>query len=176
MLLASLAALLLTLWRRLRRKRESLEVAGESEVQEDAVTDSRKGSARLRWWQELNQVKPDLVLPDHMRISEGLEVAAHRAVEAIAFERLKHGRDWLVRDSDYGAGERPPTHAAIKDKVNPAFARLTLEICDGDVMGCLADSKKILLVLDTPMYGTLRELVKIAPELRFCQQVVSELK
>ena len=26
------------------------------------------------------------------------------------------GRDWLVRDSDYGAGERPPTHAAIKDK------------------------------------------------------------
>lgn len=171
-LLASLAALLLALWRR-RRRQSRADVAGASEAQEvDVVTDSRKGSARLRWWQELNQVKPDLVLPDHLRNSEGLEVAAHRAVEAIAFERLKHGRDWLVRDSDYGAGERPPTHAAIKDKVNPAFARLTLEICDGDVMGGLADSKKILLVLDTPMYGTLRELVKVTPELRFCQQVV----
>lgn len=42
------------------------------------------------------------------------------------------GRDWLVRDSDYGAGGRPPTHAAIKDKVNPAFAQLTKEICSLD--------------------------------------------
>ena len=37
-------------------------------------------------------------------------------------------------------------------------------------------SRRQILNQDTPMYGTLRELVKIAPELRFCQQVVSELK
>ena len=40
----------------------------------------------------------------------------------------------------------------------------------------LSLSRRQILNQDTPMYGTLRELVKIAPELRFCQQVVSELK
>lgn len=37
------------------------------------------------------QVKPLLVLPDPTKPSEGLEVAAHQAVQQIAYERLKHG-------------------------------------------------------------------------------------
>lgn len=174
MLLCSIAVVLAAFWRRRLKwlRRETPEVAGGSENQDLIETESKKGTARLRWWQELNQVKPELVLPDHLQNSEGLEVAAHQAVEAIAYERLKHGRDWLVRDSDYGAGGKVPTHGAIKEKVNPAFARCIQEVCQGDVMKCLADSKNIILVLDTPMYGTLRELVKMGPELRYCQQVV----
>ena len=31
---------------------------------------------------------------------------------------------------------------------------------------------KVILLLDTPQYGTLRELVRVYPDLRFCQQVV----
>eukprot|EP00913_Durusdinium_trenchii_P000428 g391.t1 len=82
-------------------------------------------------------VKPLLVLPDPTKPSEGLEVAAHQAVQQIAYERLKHGKDWLVRDSDYAVDGKAPTHAAVKSKVNPQFAKLTQEICDGEIMKLL---------------------------------------
>ncbi|CAJ1395077.1 unnamed protein product [Effrenium voratum] len=130
-----------------------------------------KAAARLRWWQELNQVKPELVLPAAPDALHPVH-PMHKAVADMATERLQHGRDWLVRDSDYAVGDKAPAHAAVKGQVNPAFAQLVMEVCEQRLLEQLADVRTILLILDTPMYGTLSELAKLVPELRYCQQVV----
>ncbi|CAK0902215.1 unnamed protein product [Prorocentrum cordatum] len=83
---------------------------------------------------------------------------------------MGRGRDWLVRDSDYGEA---PAHSAVKAKVNGALVAAAQELFGEALPHLLAsDPQKLLLILDAPQYGTLRELVAAWPPLRCCQQVV----
>eukprot|EP00927_Polykrikos_kofoidii_P039685 TRINITY_DN34017_c0_g1_i1.p1 TRINITY_DN34017_c0_g1~~TRINITY_DN34017_c0_g1_i1.p1 ORF type:complete len:406 (+),score=55.85 TRINITY_DN34017_c0_g1_i1:70-1218(+) len=141
-----------------------------------------KGSKRLEWWQRLNEVKPTLWLPEPQRSSPSCAVLdqeedtmltrVHTAVAGVAEARLSKGKDWLVRDADYGVSA-PPAHAAVKTKVNAAIVKAIVEISQGSLPAQLAkDPRLILLLLETPMYGSLRGIVEAFPELRCCQQVV----
>jgi len=134
-----------------------------------------KGAERLKWWSRLNECKPALVLPqiqEHAPVSPTVEEEpeAHRAVSALVEDRVKRGKDWLVRDSDYGTA---PAHASIKEKVNEAFVKAIDDVFGAAFPTVLAaDPRRILLVLDAPQYGTLRDLVNKYPQLRCSQQVV----
>ena len=123
-----------------------------------------------QWWQRLNQEsKPELQLPDIKQPCSEPPPAAYTAVANMVLERVHEGRDWLVRDSDYGAA---PAHAGIKAKVNAALVSTMREVL-GDLGAHLAaDPRNVLLLLDTPQYGSVREMVSSFPCLRFCQQVV----
>lgn len=83
-----------------------------------------KAAARLEWWQRLNDLKPPLTLPEPRCTPGPLppEPPVYHAVVALAQDRLARGRDWLVRDSDYGA-KAPPAHGAIKARSARARAR-----------------------------------------------------
>jgi len=130
----------------------------------------------LEWWQRLNEVKPALVIPE-LRPWAGSPLAlgeapkAHKDVVALAQDRLTRGRDWLVRDSDYGP---TPTHSNIKAQVNPALVRAVRAALgeEGLAKYLATDPRRVVLLLDTPRYGTLRHLVDAWPALRCCQQVV----
>mmetsp|Transcript_46327 Transcript_46327/g.143498 ORF Transcript_46327/g.143498 Transcript_46327/m.143498 type:complete len:384 (-) Transcript_46327:44-1195(-) len=135
-----------------------------------------KGAERLEWWQRLNQVKPELLLPELQGAGpQGLRASAaapeaYREVARVAGERLGRGRDWLVRDSDYGEA---PAHSAVKAKVNAALRAAVAEVFGAALPQRLAeDPRRLLLLLDTPQYGTLRELVAAFPQLQCSQQVV----
>jgi len=136
-----------------------------------------KGSERLEWWQRLNEVKPELTLPELQDGgAEALELAgeavpaAYLAAVQEAMKRLKKGKDWVVRDSDYGTA---PTHAAVKAKVNAALVSTMTEVLGPTLPEQLAqDPRRVLLLLDTPQYGTLRGIVASYPRLGCCQQVV----
>lgn len=142
-----------------------------------------KVAERLRWWQRLNEIKPALVLPDLQVAPSGMSyeptslanaclsmAKTHQAVTAVVEERFSKGKDWLVRDSDYGS---TPAHSAVKAKVNAALISAIIEVSEGILPEQLAaDPKTILLLLDTPRYGSFSEIVAKFPQLRCCQQVV----
>lgn len=157
-------------------------------VKDDAETRNQpkkknKTAERLKWWQQINEVKPVLTLPALQTSpssapyelddsSEGCQTlsAIHKAVASIAEDRLNRGKDWLVRDSDYGA---MPAHATVKAKVNAALINTIEKVVGNGLPDELArDPHKILLLLDTPQYGTLSEIVAKFPGLRCCQQIV----
>mmetsp|Transcript_150720 Transcript_150720/g.420126 ORF Transcript_150720/g.420126 Transcript_150720/m.420126 type:complete len:352 (+) Transcript_150720:93-1148(+) len=134
-----------------------------------------KGRERLEWWQRLNEVKPALILPDprqvrHQGVRGNDEPAVYRSVVDIVKERLGAGKDWLVRDSQYGEA---PAHSAVKAKVNSAIVGAVLETFGESLAEQLAaDFRRVVLLLDTPLYRTLHELAAAVPRLRFCPQVV----
>jgi len=75
-----------------------------------------------------------------------------------------------VRDSDYGTA---PAHAAVKAEVNAELMQAVVEVFGPALPQRLAgDPRQLLLLLDTPQYGTLRRLVEAFPALRCCQQLV----
>jgi len=142
-----------------------------------------KTSERLRWWQQINELKPVLTLPALRTAPSGAPYTPsdpasersalaeiHEAVASVAEDRLSRGKDWLVRDSDYGP---MPAHAGVKARVNAALAGAIGDVFGGELPAMLAsDPRTILLLLDTPQYGTLGELAAKFPSLRCCQQVV----
>lgn len=132
---------------------------------------SSKGTARLEWWQRLQALKPELRLPKAPAAPEGCGVPrAWQAVEKMVKERSESGRDWLVRDSDYGD---VPAHSAVKKRVNGALLAAIQRVFGESLCEQLmSDSRKVLLILDTPQYGTLGELVAGYPGLQCCQQVI----
>jgi len=138
-----------------------------------------KTAARLEWWQRLNEIKPELTIPElppEAPVPDGKAAApaAYTAVANLAYDRLGRGRDWLVRDSDYVvAPGSVPAHAAIKSQVNAALVKLAEEHLGPDFATSMSrDPRRIVLLLDTPNYGTLRELASRWPELQCCQQVI----
>lgn len=142
-----------------------------------------KTSERLRWWQQINELKPVLTLPALRTAPSGAPYTPsdsanerpalaeiHEAVASVAEDRLNRGKDWLVRDSDYGP---MPAHAGVKARVNAALVGAISDVLGGELPAMLAsDPRTILLLLDTPQYGTLGEIVAKFPSLRCCQQVV----
>lgn len=137
-----------------------------------------KAAERLKWWQQLNQVKPQLTLPsprcpEALGSAPGLGDSAkkmHQTVVDVAEARLKRGNDWLVRDSDYGVA---PAHAGVKGKVNAALVAAIAEITGDALPSLLAeDPKRIILLLDAPQFGTLSSIVERFPEMRYCQQAI----
>jgi len=146
-----------------------------------------KARARLEWWQRLQQLKPELVLPDlqirpsgeQYQLSTSSDAsawrAAHKRVAHDVDDRMKRGKDWLVRDSDYQVDPNgpAPAHSNVKAKVNEALVKAIIEVSDNALPEWLAkDPRRIMLLLDTPRYGTLREIAKVFPAIQCCQQVV----
>lgn len=177
-LLGLASGLALWLRRACRRRQRSTESKGEqrgklvpSKAKENQEPKD-KARARLEWWQRLNEVKPALVLPGLRipRSGQELEPAVYGAVARMVQERVDSGRDWLVRDSDYGEA---PAHASVKEKVNTAILQTVLETF-GDSLAdqMMSDPLQIILLLDTPQYGTLSKLAGAMPKLRHCQQVI----
>lgn len=144
----------------------------------DAAGKRDKGAERLEWWQRLNQVKPALIVPEPRITMSAIPAfappvsaeAVHKEVARVVKDRLGRGRDWLVRDSDYGIA---PAHAGVKAKVNAALVQAMLDVFGPSLPEQLtAEPQRILLLLDTPQYGTLSNIVATFPRLRCCQQVV----
>lgn len=168
------------------KPKSSAKVPGKAKAK--ASQKSRdKGAERLEWWQRLNQVKPVLTVPerqvDQIEASSAALAAlagvlpeaahVHQEVARVVQDRLGRGRDWLVRDSDYPADGSTPAHAGVKAKVNAAIKQAIVDVFGEslpDILG--ADPQTIILLLDTPQYGTFRNIVDIHPKLRCCQQVV----
>lgn len=133
----------------------------------------------MEWWQRLNDIKPALVIPPLQKAAAGhafvVEASepmrrAHAAVSELAEERLSKGRDWVCRDSDYG---EKPAHAGVKARVNATLVQAVADLFGPSFTERLgASHQSLLLLLDTPQYGTLSALAASFPELRYCQQVV----
>eukprot|EP00930_Biecheleria_cincta_P047589 TRINITY_DN33019_c0_g1_i1.p1 TRINITY_DN33019_c0_g1~~TRINITY_DN33019_c0_g1_i1.p1 ORF type:complete len:739 (+),score=76.02 TRINITY_DN33019_c0_g1_i1:124-2340(+) len=141
------------------------------------------GCKRCREWQQLQKLRPELCIPelpaatlDHRAsgVSDQQhqhEAAAHLKVVQVALSRnysRRHGQ--LFRESCFQ--EAVATNYRRKEAVNAAIVDLTLKQRPNLAADLHADSALLLLLLDTPAWGSLQAFTSRQDTLKACQQVV----
>lgn len=141
------------------------------------------GCKRCREWQQLQKLRPNLCIPelpdatsDHRGSAvcdqhHDHEAVAHQRVVQVALARCdsrRHGQ--LFRESCFQ--EAVTTNYRRKQAVNAAIVDLTLKQRPDLAADLHADSALLLLLLDTPAWGSLQAFTTRLDGLKACQQVI----